>query len=67
MSEDGGGEGGGEKKRMPENPVILENAPWYFTIWFICKLTVCQPIAGPTVTWITDRVDSRKIWEEIWV
>ena len=34
MSEDGGG---GEKKRLPENPVILENAPRYFTVWFICS------------------------------
>ena len=44
MNEDGGG-----TKRLPENPVILENAPWYFTVWFIGKLTVCQPIAASNV------------------
>ena len=38
-----------ERKRLPENPAILENAPWYFTVWFICKLTVCQPIAASNV------------------
>ena len=26
-----GGGGGGKKKRLPVNPTILENAPWYFT------------------------------------
>ena len=32
-------EGGGEKrKRLPANPTIMENAPWYFTVRFICKL-----------------------------
>ena len=36
-------EGGGEKrKRLPANPTILENAPWYFTVRFICKLTARQ-------------------------
>ena len=37
------GEGEGEKrKRLPANPTILENAPWYFTVRFICKLTARQ-------------------------
>ena len=37
------GVGGGEKrKRLPANPTILENAPWYFTVRFICKLTARQ-------------------------
>ena len=36
-------EGGGEKrKRLPANLTILENAPWYFTVRFICKLTARQ-------------------------
>ena len=35
--------GGGEKrKHLPANPTILENAPWYFTVRFICKLTAHQ-------------------------
>ena len=38
---EGGGEGG-KRKRLPANPTILENAPWYFTIRFIWKLTVRQ-------------------------
>ena len=37
------------RKRLPENLAILENAPWYFTVWFICKLTVCQLIAASNV------------------
>ena len=37
------GWGGGDKrKRLPANPTILENAPWYFTVRFICKLTARQ-------------------------
>ena len=42
--EEGGGGGGGEekRKRFPANPAILENAPWYFTVRFICKLTARQ-------------------------
>ena len=37
------GEGGGEKrKRLPANTTILENAPWYLTVRFICKLTARQ-------------------------
>ena len=36
---EGGGGGGGEKrKRLPANTTILENAPWYITVRFICKL-----------------------------
>ena len=34
-------EEGEGRKRLPENPAILENVPRYFTVWFICKLTVC--------------------------
>ena len=34
-------EGGGEKRKR-RNPTILENAPWYFTVLFICKLTARQ-------------------------
>ena len=37
-----GGGGGEKRKRLPTNPTILENAPWYFTVRFICKLTACQ-------------------------
>jgi len=37
-----GGEGGEKRKRLPANPTILENAPWYFTVRFICKLTARQ-------------------------
>ena len=42
--ERGGRERGGEKKRkrLPANPTILKNAPWYFTVRFICKLTAHQ-------------------------
>ena len=42
--EEGAGGGGGEekRKRFPANPAILENAPWYFTVRFICKLTARQ-------------------------
>ena len=42
-------EEGEGRKHLPENPAILENAPWYFTVWFICKLTVCQPVAASNV------------------
>ena len=28
-----------KRKRLPANPTILENASWYFTVRFICKLT----------------------------
>ena len=35
--------GGREKrKRLPANPTVLENAPWYFTVRFICKFTARQ-------------------------
>ena len=37
-----GGGGGEKRKRLPANPTILENAPWYFTVRFICKLTARQ-------------------------
>ena len=33
-----GGGGGDKRKGLPENPTIPENAPWYFTVRFICKL-----------------------------
>ena len=36
------GEEGEKRKRLPANPTILENAPWYFTVRFICKLTARQ-------------------------
>ena len=37
--------GGGEekRKRLPANPTILKNAPWYFTVGFVCKLTLLAP------------------------
>ena len=35
--------GGGEKRKcLPANPTILENAPWYVMVRFICKLTARQ-------------------------
>ena len=34
--------GEGDGRRRNANPTILENAPSYFTVWFICKLTACQ-------------------------
>ena len=37
-----GGGGWEKRKRLPANPTILENAPSYFTVRFICKLTACQ-------------------------
>ena len=37
-----GGGGGEKRKRLPANPTILENAPWYFTVRLICKLTARQ-------------------------
>ena len=37
------------RKRLLENPAILENAPWYFTFFLFCKLTFCQPIAASNV------------------
>ena len=37
-----GGGGKEKRKRLPANPTILENAPLYFTVWFICKLTARQ-------------------------
>ena len=37
-----GGGGGEKRKRLPANLTILENAPWYFKVRFICKLTVRQ-------------------------
>ena len=37
-----GGRGRGEEECLPVNPTILENAPWYFMVGFICKLTVHQ-------------------------
>ena len=37
-----GGGGGEKRKRLPANPTILENAPWYFTVRFLCKLTARQ-------------------------
>ena len=37
-----GGGGGEKRKRLPANPTILENAPWNFTVRFICKLTARQ-------------------------
>ena len=40
--EEGGGGGEEKRKRLPANPTILENAPWYFTVRFICKLTARQ-------------------------
>ena len=39
MEEGGGGE---KSKRLLANPMILENAPWYFTIRFIWNLTARQ-------------------------
>ena len=32
---DGRGKGREKRKRLPANPTILENAPWYFTVGFI--------------------------------
>ena len=37
-----GGGGGEKRKRLPASPTILENAPRYFTVRFICKLTARQ-------------------------
>ena len=37
-----GGGGGEKRKRLPTNPTILENAPLYFMVQFICKLTARQ-------------------------
>ena len=37
-----GGGGGEKRKRLLANPTILENAPWYFTVRLICKLTARQ-------------------------
>ena len=37
-----GGGRGEKRKRLPANPTILKNAPWYFTVRFICKLTARQ-------------------------
>ena len=37
-----GGGGGEKRKRLPVNPTILENAPWYFTARFTCELTARQ-------------------------
>ena len=37
-----GGGGGEKRKHLPANLMILENAPWYFTVRFICKLTARQ-------------------------
>ena len=37
-----GGGGREKRKRLPANPTILENAPLYFTVRFICKLTARQ-------------------------
>ena len=37
-----GGGGGKKRKRLPANPTILKNAPWYFTVRFVCKLTARQ-------------------------
>ena len=34
--------GGEKRKRLPANSMILENAPRYFTVRFICKLTTRQ-------------------------
>ena len=45
-----GGEGGEKRKRLPANPTILENAPWYFTVRFICKLTARQNIVKPVLS-----------------
>ena len=36
------GEGGEKRKCLPANPTILEKAPWYLTVRFICKLTARQ-------------------------
>ena len=36
------GRGGEKRKHLSANPMILENALWYFTVWFIWKLTACQ-------------------------
>ena len=36
------GRGGEKRKRLPANPTIPENAPWNFTVRFICKLTARQ-------------------------
>ena len=45
-----GGEGGEKRKRLPANPTILENAPWYFTVRFICKLTARQNTVKPVLS-----------------
>ena len=37
-----GGGGGEKRKRFPANSTILENAPWYFMVRFIYKLTARQ-------------------------
>ena len=37
-----GGGGGEKRKRFPANSTIMENAPWYFMVRFICKLTARQ-------------------------
>ena len=46
---EGGGEGE-KRKWLPANPSILENAPWYFTVRFICKLIVRQNRANEQIT-----------------
>ena len=38
----GGGGGGEKRERLPASPTILENAPFYFTVRLICKLTARQ-------------------------
>ena len=37
-----GGGGGEKRERLPATPTILENAPLYFTVRLICKLTARQ-------------------------
>ena len=37
-----GGGGGEKRERLPASPTILENAPLYFTVRLICKLTARQ-------------------------
>ena len=37
-----GGGGGEKRERLPASPTILENAPLYYTVRLICKLTARQ-------------------------
>ena len=68
-----GGEGGEKRKRLPANPTILENAPWYLTVRFICKLTARQnriitnrlPL-DHQICKITCVYDLHSSWHSVW-